>query len=99
MATCPDCGHENIDGVDQCEKCHQSLSSLTRPRPTTSVERIVMKDRIESLVPREPLIVGPDTKVSRVLEQFVARSVGLRSDCVEPRSGLVSSLNETSWTG
>jgi CBS domain-containing protein len=76
MAICPDCGHENIDGVDQCEKCHQSLSSLTRPRPTTSVERIVMKDRIESLAPREPLVVGPDTTVRRVLEQFVGRSVG-----------------------
>lgn len=76
MAICPDCGHENIDGADQCEKCHQSLSSLTKPRPTTSVERIVMKDRIESLDPREALIVGPDTTVRRVLEQFVARSVG-----------------------
>lgn len=76
MATCPDCGHENIDGADECEKCHQSLSSLTKPRPKTTVERVVMKDRIESLVPREPLIVGPDTTVGRILEQFVARSVG-----------------------
>lgn len=76
MATCPDCGHENIDGADECEKCHQSLSSLTKPRPKTTVERVVMKDRVESLVPREPLIVGPDTTVRRILEQFVARSVG-----------------------
>jgi len=76
MAICPDCGHENIDGADHCEKCEQSLSSLTKPRPTTTVERIVMKDRIESLVPREPLIVDPDTTVRRVLEQFMARSVG-----------------------
>lgn len=76
MATCPDCGHENIDGADQCEKCNQSLSSLTKPRPATPVERSVMKDRIESLVPREPLIVGPDVPVRRVLEQFVARAVG-----------------------
>ena len=76
MATCPDCGHENIDGADECEKCHQSLSSLTKPRPMTAVERSVMKDRIESLVPREPLLVGPDTPLHRVLEQLVARSVG-----------------------
>ncbi len=76
MATCPDCGHENIDGADECEKCHQSLASLDKPRPTSSLERSVMKDRIESLVPREPLLVSPDTPLRRVLEQLVARSVG-----------------------
>ncbi len=76
MAICPDCGHENIDGTDQCDKCHSSLSSLSKPRPTTSIERSVMKDRVESLSPREPLIVGMDVTVRRVLEQFVARSVG-----------------------
>jgi len=76
MAICPDCGHENIEGTDECEKCNQSLSSLSRPRPTTSVERSVMKDRVESLAPREPLVVAPDATVGHVLEQLVARSVG-----------------------
>jgi CBS domain-containing protein len=76
MIICPDCGHENIDGADECEKCNQSLSSLSKPRPTTSLERSVTKDRIESLVPREALIVSPETTVRRILEQFVARSVG-----------------------
>jgi len=76
MAICPDCGHENIEGADECEKCNQSLSSLSKPRPTTSIERSVMKDRVKSLVPREPLIVTPDVSVRRVLEQLVARSVG-----------------------
>ncbi len=76
MAICPDCGHENIEGADECEKCNQSLSSLSKPRPTTSIERSVMKDRVESLVPREPLVVEPDVSVRRVLEQLVARSVG-----------------------
>ena len=26
---CPDCGYENIDGVDTCEKCESSLNELT----------------------------------------------------------------------
>lgn len=76
MTFCPDCGHENIDGADVCEMCHQSLSSLSKQRPLTAVERSVVKDRIEDLVPREPLVVSPDIPVSRVLEWFVARSVG-----------------------
>lgn len=76
MIICPDCGHENIDGTDECEKCNQSLSSLSKPRPTTFLERSVMKDRIAGLVPREPLIVSSDVAVRRVLEQFVTRSVG-----------------------
>jgi CBS domain-containing protein len=76
MASCPNCGHENIAGTDQCEKCNSSLSSLSKPRPTSRIEKSVMKDRVRDLVPREPLLVGPDTPVGRVLEQMVARSIG-----------------------
>jgi len=76
MAICPDCGHENIDGADECEKCHQSLAALSKPRPVTEIERSVMKDRVEHLVPREPLIVSGDSPVGTVIEQMVARSIG-----------------------
>lgn len=76
MITCPDCGHKNIDGADVCERCQNPLCALSAPRPTSRVERSVMRDRIEQLVPREPLVVAPDTPVREVLDRMVERSVG-----------------------
>ncbi len=65
-----------MEGADTCEKCQQSLSALSKPRPTSAIERAVMKDRIKKLVPREPLLVAPDTAVGSVLRQLVDRSLG-----------------------
>ena len=76
MTICPYCNHENIDGADECEKCNQSLSSLSKPRPGSETERRITKDRIRQLVPREPIIVRPDTPTGEVLRQLAGRSVG-----------------------
>lgn len=76
MRICPDCGFENIEGADSCEKCHQPLSSLSKPRPASRLEWCVMKNRIEDLVPREPFVVSAANPVGQVLRQMVARSIG-----------------------
>jgi CBS domain-containing protein len=76
MAICPDCGHENLDGTDVCEQCQNPLSSLSNPRPASKAERNAMRDRVQQLVPREPLVVLPDTPVGEVLRRMVDRAVG-----------------------
>ena len=76
MATCPFCQFENIDGADVCEKCEASLDSLSKPRPTSVVERRVMKGSIADLVPREPLVVAPTTPLGEVLARMADRNVG-----------------------
>lgn len=76
MVNCPDCGHENIEGADTCEMCEQSLIALSKPRPSSRVERSIMKSRVSSLVPREPLVVAPDTPVGEVVRRLINRSVG-----------------------
>ncbi len=50
---CPACGAENISGVDDCESCHQDLSSLDGVVPTTKLEKVLMEDPIARLKPRE----------------------------------------------
>ena len=57
MIVCPDCGHENIPGSDQCEQCQQPLTPLSDPAPATPIERAIAKDRIEVLKPKDPLAV------------------------------------------
>lgn len=76
MAICPDCGHNNIDGADVCEKCEAALCSLSERRPVSPAERSIVEDPIERLVPREPLVVSPDTPVGQTLQRMVSRGVG-----------------------
>jgi CBS domain-containing protein len=76
MATCPYCEYENIDGEDECEACRQPLTFLSKPRPATSLEYGIIKDRIGVVFPEPPLTVSPDTPVGEVLKLLVDRRVG-----------------------
>lgn len=76
MLLCPYCEHENIDGADVCDECSQPLIAQSMPRPATSLERAIMKDRIELLEPREPLVVEPDAPVAMVVKLMHDHRVG-----------------------
>ena len=76
MIICPDCGTENIPGIDVCEQCGQSLSALSKPTASTGLELRLTKDRIETLQPKTPLTVTHDTPVREVLQLMVSNSVG-----------------------
>jgi CBS domain-containing protein len=76
MLVCLYCEYENIDGADVCDECQQPLIAQSMPRPATSFERAIMKDRIAVLDPREPLVVEPDTPVSMVVKLMHDHRVG-----------------------
>lgn len=76
MVTCPECGFENIEGVDQCESCQQSLTSLSKHQPSTNLEQGLMKDPIKVLEPRTPVSVKPDEPVGQVLDLLIAKGIG-----------------------
>jgi CBS domain-containing protein len=76
MMLCPYCGAENIEGSDLCDQCQNSLTDLFLRPPATDVERGLLRDRIESLKPKAPLSVGPDTPIGEVLKTMMARGVG-----------------------
>jgi len=48
MLACPHCGSENTEGSDICDQCQHSLTDMSLPQPDSSVERGLLKDRIES---------------------------------------------------
>jgi signal-transduction protein with cAMP-binding, CBS, and nucleotidyltransferase domain len=73
---CPDCGHDNLPGVDTCEHCHQSLTALSKPKANTAIEKAIFRDTIDVLSPREHPRVSPDMPVGRVLELLVEKRVG-----------------------
>ncbi|MCU0872610.1 MAG: CBS domain-containing protein [Pirellulaceae bacterium] len=76
MMLCPYCGHENIQGVDECEHCKCSLADVELLVPATPVERDLLRDRAGSLTSRPPLTVTPLTPVRRVLQLMNENSVG-----------------------
>lgn len=76
MTNCPSCGFSNIDGVDDCDKCGQSLTYEYLAEPATAVERGLLKDSVRVLEPNSPVTVSPDTPVGAVLEKLVERSIG-----------------------
>ena len=76
MSDCPSCGHQNIEGVDVCEECEQPLMDTHLPFPATAVEKSLLKDRIASLNPKEPLTVSPNNSISEVLRLMVDHSIG-----------------------
>jgi CBS domain-containing protein len=76
MLLCPACGAENIEGSDECEQCLAPLTHLSLPQAVTAVERGLLKDRIEVLKPRPPLMASPQTPIGEVLKQMIADRMG-----------------------
>jgi CBS domain-containing protein len=76
MITCPFCGAENIEGADLCDECEHSLTDVGVREPASTVERGLLRDRIEVLQPRKPLSVSPETTVGETLTAMMTRGVG-----------------------
>jgi CBS domain-containing protein len=76
MSVCPFCGTENIEGIDSCEQCGESLVEVHLHEPATEVERSLLKDHIGVLGPRPALTVAPTTPVRDVIQTLVDNRIG-----------------------
>jgi len=65
--TCPDCGHENLGGVDACDHCGQDLRSIDIPVPKSGLQRTIMETPLRALAPAPALTVAPGDPVSKVV--------------------------------
>ena len=73
---CPNCGHDNLPGAEECSSCLQDLTQLDRPVAQNQVERSLMEDTVGGLhlgpaltVPATAT-VGETTSMSRTLRQM-----------------------------
>lgn len=71
---CPDCGHDNIDGVDTCETCQQPLVQFDVPK--TELERLICDETIDSLVPKVPISVEPTSTVASAISTMLQCKIG-----------------------
>lgn len=74
--TCPDCGHDNIGGVDACDHCGQDLRSIDIPTPRAGLQRCIMETPLRDLSPAPALTVAPRDPVARVVRQMRERHMG-----------------------
>ncbi len=65
--TCPDCGHDNIDGLDSCEHCGQDLRSFDIPGQKAGQQRHITETPLRELDPPPALTVGPGDAVAGVI--------------------------------
>lgn len=74
--TCPDCGHDNIDGMDACEHCGQDLRSIDIPAPKKGLQRTIMETPLRELGPLPALTVDVGEPIASVVEKMRKSGVG-----------------------
>src|SRR5436190_24319111 len=73
---CPNCGHDNLPGSEECSSCLQDLTQLDRPMAHDRVERSLMEDRVGSLHPRRPVTVRPQARMRDAMRTMLGSGVG-----------------------
>ena len=71
---CPHCGNDNIDGLDACEECGQSLTSLQEPG--SDLERSITSHPIHVLAGKRPVTVAASLSVRDAVQQMVQHRIG-----------------------
>jgi len=71
---CPDCGHDNIGGVDLCDACGQPLVEFD---PCGSpLEESISRHSISVLAPKIPATVSASLSVKDAIAEMVNRKIG-----------------------
>lgn len=73
---CPNCGHDNIAGVDYCEECGTDLAGLDLPEAGSGFRGRLLTDHIADLPTDRPIVVSPDTTVAAAIEKMRSEQHG-----------------------
>ncbi len=73
---CPNCGHDNLPGSEECSSCLQDLTQLDRPTAQDRVERSLMEDPVRALAPRQPVTVRPTATIREAIDTMLANNLG-----------------------
>ena len=71
---CPDCSHDNIDGVDTCEACGQPLVEFD---PSGSeMEQSIARHSVEVICQKSPVSVSSTSTVRDAVNTMVQNKIG-----------------------
>jgi CBS domain-containing protein len=67
---CPVCGSQNLQGEDECANCGADLRTVDIPGPSTALEDRLVRDHLDRVHGRDPILVKPDAPVRAALRQM-----------------------------
>ncbi|HYI21581.1 MAG TPA: CBS domain-containing protein [Candidatus Limnocylindrales bacterium] len=73
---CPSCGHENIQGLDECENCGADLRTADIPAPGTAFEATMVNVPLAEVQPHAPLTIGSGAAIADAVRQMQGAGVG-----------------------
>jgi CBS domain-containing protein len=73
---CPNCGHDNLPGGEECSHCLMDLTQLDRPTANNRYERSLMEDTVGSQQPRKPTTVFPENTIGEAIQLMLGHDVG-----------------------
>lgn len=71
---CPDCGCDNIEGVDGCEQCGQPLVDFDPS--TCELEESISRHSIAVLAPKPAVCITPETTVREAVQTMAQKNIG-----------------------
>lgn len=73
---CPDCGHENIPGADDCSTCNASLIHAGALAPKRGMEKRILEGFILDLAPKKAVQVLPSETLLKAVESMRKAKIG-----------------------
>ena len=71
---CPDCGYDNIEGVDGCEQCGQPLVDFDPS--TCELEESISRHSIAVLAPKPAVCISAETTVREAVQTMAQKNIG-----------------------
>jgi CBS domain-containing protein len=73
---CPNCGHDNLPGAEECSGCLQDLTQLDRPVATNKVERSLMEDPVRIFCKKKPVVIKQQDSLAKAVQIMLDESIG-----------------------
>src|SRR4051812_37536230 len=73
---CPECGHDNLPGADECASCMGSLMQQDVPQANTPLEETIMVAPIASFQAPHPETTPEGTPLRAAIAQMQEQNVG-----------------------
>ena len=89
---CPVCGHQNIQGVDECENCGADLRTVDIPSPGTAFEAKLVDVPLSEVHPHLPLTIDAGASAADAVTRM--RDAGAGCLVVIGDGALVGVLSE-----
>ena len=73
---CPVCGHNNLQGADECENCGSDLRTADTPHPGSTFEERMVSERLATIAPAAPLTLDRSTTVTDAVKVMQENATG-----------------------